>query len=165
MDGACGGEKLHGQCGVNMIRQATADDLGALVELSRQMHAESPRFRRLRFDADKMRATAAGLVASPHGFAWVVEADGMVIGGLLAMVCEHWCSSDKVAVDYGLYVKPGARGAGNDAVALAKQYAAWAREQGAVWPQAGITAGIGDAAAEKVYRYAGGQQVGTIWEL
>lgn len=148
-----------------MIRQATADDLGALVELSRQMHAESPRFRRLQFDAEKMRRTAAGLIESPQGFAWVAEVDGRIVGGMLAAVCEHWCSSDKIGLDYGLYVQPGARGAGNDAVALAKQYAAWAREQGAVWPQVGITAGIRDEAAAKVFTYAGGKQVGTIWEL
>jgi GNAT superfamily N-acetyltransferase len=148
-----------------MIREATHDDVVHLVRLSEMMHAESPRYSRLTFSPEKMAAMLHNLIDSPNGFVRVLELDGRIAGLMVAMVAEHWMSTDMVAVDFGVYVTHGVRGVGAGAVEMVARYRQWAKERGAVWPQIGVSAGVCDEAAERMYERAGARRVGSIWEL
>lgn len=123
------------------MRYATQADIPAIVALGEQMHAESPHYRGLTWDGQKVAETAANLLAIPHGFARVVESDGQIVGGMLALAVPHWCSRDLVACDLALYVAQNRRG-GLAAARLIGEYRAWAVGLGCKLVQLGVMTGI-----------------------
>lgn len=146
-----------------MIRPATHDDIERLVELGEQMHAES-RFAKLSFDHDKVRNLFAHLIESPDGLLIVADVDGLIIGGFAGYVVEHYFALTKVASDFGLFVAPEHRG-GMTAPRLMRAYVEWAKEQGAVMVQAGITTGVHVNETARLYQKLGFKQAGLLFEL
>jgi GNAT superfamily N-acetyltransferase len=146
-----------------MLRAATIDDLPALVELGAVMHAESPRYARLRFDAGRLAQTLTGLLSTPDGFLWVAEREGEIVGGLAAVVVQHWCSADRVAADLALFMTPDARGTLAPA-RLVNRYVAWARERGAVHVQFGVSTGVHPEQTAQLLERLGFARCGILLE-
>lgn len=147
-----------------MIRPATADDLPSLLALGERMHAESPRFSRLRFDADRLRSTLSSLIGSDSGFLWVAEnAAGNLTGGMAAVVVQHWASSDLVATDLALFMDPSARGS-LAPLRLLTRYRQWAAERGAKLIQVGVTTGVDTETTARLYEQLGFSRCGVILE-
>ena len=146
-----------------MIRPATHEDIPRLIELGEQMHVES-RFASLPFDRDKVRGLFAHLIESPDGLLLVAEIDGVPIGGFAGYVVEHYFARTKVASDFGLFIEPASRG-GMTAPRLLKAYIEWAKEQGAVMIQAGITTGVHVEQTTRLYEKLGFRNNGQIFEL
>lgn len=69
------------------IRAAVEADIPALVELGRAMHAESPRYSKLAYNAEKVAALAARIV--PSGGALVAENNGILVGMMVGFVVAH----------------------------------------------------------------------------
>ena len=65
-----------------MIRQATPDDIPALVTLGARMHAES-RFAVLAYNPEKAGRTLAHVLET--GFLWVATDDGRIVGGMAVL--------------------------------------------------------------------------------
>lgn len=149
---------------MSTLRDATIDDLTRLVELGRAMHAESPRFSKLRFSAPKLAEQLCGLIVSPSGFMKVVERDGVIIGGLAGAISEHWCSADKVAFDMALFVSPDKRG-GMAAAKLVDAFKTWAAGKGAVLTVLGISTGVKTEETAGLYRAIGLKQFGYLFEV
>lgn len=147
-----------------MIRPATTVDIPRMVALGRVMHGESPVFCRLAFDADKSAATIANVIASESGFAYVSEHDGVVIGGMLAMVTQHWFSPDLVACDLALFIDPEYRG-GMSAVRLVSAYADWAKGTGAALVQMGVMTGVSVDKTEALMHRLGWHRSGVVMEF
>ena len=145
-------------------RDATTADLPRLVELGRAMHAESPRFSKLRFSAPKLAEQLCGLIISPDGFLQVVERDGAIVGGLAGAISEHWCSPDKVAFDMALFINPDRRG-GMAAAKLVDAFKTWAAENGAVHITLGISTGVMVEETARLYRAIGLKQFGYLFEV
>ena len=112
------------------IRTATEADLPRLVEMARDMHAESPRYRHLDFSAEKTARAILTLLTHAEGVAVVAEKEGHIVGMLGGFVTEHFFGRDKVACDLGLYVVPDERGS-SLAPRLVRAFESWAREAGA----------------------------------
>jgi GNAT superfamily N-acetyltransferase len=146
-----------------MIRPATIDDLQPVLHLAAAMAAESPRFRRLPFSYVRMAETLRNTLATEDGFWWVAEHGGAITGVMAGFVSEHWMSEARLAFDLALYVSRDARG-GMDGRGLIRQFVAWAAARGAVWPQAGVTAGIDDEASVRLYESEGFKRCGYILE-
>lgn len=147
-----------------MIRDATEDDVPTLVELGRLMHAESPVFSRLTFDPERFSVTVRNTIQSPAGFAKVVETEGQVVGGMLAFVIPHFCSSDLVACDVGLFMHPDFRG-GTGAARLLTLYRAWADEHGAKIIQLGIMTGVQVQRTQAMCERMGWALSGVVMEV
>ena len=147
-----------------MIRPATLSDLPALLVLGEAMHAESPRFSRLRFDPARLEATLRHVCTSPDGFLWVgLDQRDEVVGGMAAMVVQHWCSTDLIATDLALFMKPAARGSTIPA-RLVRCYLGWARSQGAKLTQCGVTTGVDTENTARLYERLGMTRCGVILE-
>jgi GNAT superfamily N-acetyltransferase len=145
-----------------MMRDATPDDIGRMVELGARMHAESPVWSRLRFSADRLAASIR--FAIDRGFAKVLEDEsGKMIGGMLAAAVPHWFSEDAVACDMALFIEPEHRG-GMAAARLLNAYAQWARGTGAALVQFGITTGVHTEATQAMCERLGWRQVGALME-
>lgn len=103
------------------IRNATIDDVDALVELGEMMHAESPRYRALTYDPVKVAGIALHLIYDPAAQVLVAEQDGQLIGMLAGMIVEHFFGDDCYATDYVFFVRPEHRGSS----AAPRLYRAW----------------------------------------
>jgi GNAT superfamily N-acetyltransferase len=144
-----------------MIRDATADDVPALVELGRVMHAESARFSRLAFSEARLDATLR--IAIERHFARVIEVDGEVIGGMVALLTPHWFSDDLTACDLALFTHPRARGT-SAAARLLKEYAAWAKASGSMLTLFGVMSGVNVDQTVALCERIGWRRAGVVME-
>lgn len=150
--------------GKTTIRTATYDDLDVLMELTESMHAESPRYSRMAFSHQKMINLYVMLIDSAWGLVLIAERDGVIIGGVAAMVTEHWLSNDMIASEFGLFILPEHRG-GMTAARLARGYIEWAKEQGAKMIQFGISTGVHTDETAALYRAIGLKQFSIGFEV
>lgn len=137
-----------------MIRNATPADVPALVDLGALMAAESPRYRRYRFSAQKLTMLFERLIASEDGFLMMAERGERPIGVMAATVMEHWMSDDKIACDFGLFIDPAQRG-GMLAARFVCTYRQWARERGAIDTFLGISTGVHVEQTARFYKTLG----------
>jgi GNAT superfamily N-acetyltransferase len=145
-----------------MIRRATLDDLPALMRLGADMHAESPRFSRWRLNEGKLARLFERMLGDQDAFLWVAEHEGRVAGLLAAMIFDHWCVDQRMAMDFGLFMEPARRG-GLHAARLVKEYKAWAAEAGAHC-EMGATTGVAPEATDRFLRCMGLRPCGALYE-
>jgi GNAT superfamily N-acetyltransferase len=144
-----------------MIRFATDDDMGALLILAEQMHAESD-YRRYPFAIDKMARLFQGLMDGA-GVVLVAEQADRVVGVMAGYCEESWFTPAKVAGEYGVFVEPGARGAAL-AAGLVRAFCAWAKEQGADLIQVGVTTGVTTDRTAQLYEKLRFRRTGIVFE-
>lgn len=146
-----------------MIRRATPGDIETLTEFGGELWQESPRFRRMTFNPDKVRAMLSSLIDSPRGLVIVDELDGAVSGAMVAAASEHWAANDLVAFDLALFVRQDKRG-GMVAADLLRAYAAWCVQIGAAQGNAGISTQIHPEQSARLYRAVGFAEVGPVFD-
>jgi len=144
-----------------MIRSATYDDMGALLLLAEQMHAESD-YRRYPFAIDKM-ARLFGALIDGQGCVLVAEHAGQLVGVMAGFCEESWFTPAKVAGEYGVYVTPDSRGAAH-AAALVRAFCDWAEGQGADLIQVGVTTGVTTERTAALYERLGFRRTGIVFE-
>jgi GNAT superfamily N-acetyltransferase len=147
------------------IRHATADDVDALVALGQRMQAESPRFAKLAYNAQKVGTLLAGLIDGQHGFVLVAEDDqGQAVGGFVGFMMAHWASDDLMAQELAVFVRPDKRG-GLMAARMVRMFAAWAKERGCKQTVLGISTGVRVEETAQLYRALGLKQFGYCFEV
>ena len=146
-----------------MIRPAVKADLPKIVELGKAMHEEAERLRVMKFVPAKVYVTISGLIDSPDGLVLLVEEDFELVGGIAAMVKPHWFSTDLMAYDLALFVRPDRRGS-VAAARLLKAYKDWAKEKGAVITQFGISTGVHLEATSALVERLGFQPSGLLFD-
>lgn len=131
-----------------MIRDATKDDVAAMVALLLEFHgALAPGFAP---DEEHLGKTVFGLVWSFNGFARVID-DGRLVGLLIGQAAQSPWGRFRVATELAWWVTPDARPC-REAVALIRQFEAWARGQGCRY--CALSSG-GDANVERLYARLG----------
>lgn len=124
------------------IRKAEIADVPALLVMCASMHQESPRYRRMAFSEQKVSGLVEQLIAGRlPGGVLVAEAGGQLVGVLAFVVTEHFFTTDKIAADLGVYVKPEHRGTPAFA-RLVRAFEQAAGEQGVVEKTLGVSTGI-----------------------
>lgn len=141
-----------------MIRRATALDVDELVYLAKRMHAESI-YSSVTFSPDRMAESALACINSPHGIALIADG-GFVLGG----VVQPCYSLEWEAFEFGVYVEPDRRGSTLGARLIAA-YVQRARELGAMRVTAGVTAGIANASAVRLYERMGFARIGDNFRM
>lgn len=110
-------------------RRALPQDLGQLMGLAREMHAETS-FRTLSFDAPKAATEVMDCVLNPNMFVCVAEKDDRILGMIAAYLAKPFFSDDLVVYDHIWYVGKEGRN-GLVGPRLLKHVAEWARLAGA----------------------------------
>lgn len=147
---------------VNTLRQATHGDLTAIIELAREMHDESPRFRRYAFLGYRLRTTLeAALNMGERGCLIVVERDGRIIGAFAGVAVDHFACDVLQACDLGLFVAQDARG-GTTAARLVRAYLGWAAGIKAE-PTISINTGVAVERTGQLLAALGAKQSGISW--
>lgn len=142
-------------------------DIPAVVAMGRAMHAESPRYARLSFSAEKVEALlrrmiGGTLVTEPPGGAFVAERKGVLVGMIGGYLTEPFFSEDKIASDYALYITPAERRKGGIAAGLIRAFERWAIDSGAVDIMPGVSTMIDAEATTKLYRKLGYEPYGNL---
>jgi len=146
------------------IRDATPQDIDAMVALGAVMHAESPRFRGHEYAPEKVRKLLESLIGSPRGFAMVADHGGVIEGGMVGAATEHWGCNALVAFDVGLFVLPDRRG-GVAAARLAKEFREWCRRLNVAQATAGITTMVHPEMTAALYRAIGFKEIGPVFDV
>lgn len=135
-----------------------------MLSLGEAMHAESPRFRALPWDADKVRRLIAHLIESDDGLAIVAEQGGAVIGGFMGMAFDHWCTDARASTDLALFVHPEHRG-GLTGARLLRVYARWAKGRGVADAllMCGVTTGVNLASSTRLVELCGFEHDGHLF--
>ena len=128
------------------IRRARPEDIEALIEMGRALHAESPNYEDEPFEPEVLRAWLherlhAGTLLTDNSAVFVAEQGGSIVGVLVAIVVPRWFNRSSIAAELTLYVAPAHRG-GRTLPKLARAFEAWARKQGAVSATLGVSTGI-----------------------
>lgn len=149
-----------------MIRPATHDDIDVIIALGRKMHAESPRYSRLSFCPDKLRATLNQLLSIDDGIVLLYERGGQVIGGFMGFITTHWFSHELIANDLALFLDPNHRG-GMAAVRLVKRYIEITKARGVdpEFIQIGISTGVHLEETEQLFSLIGLHKFGSLWRI
>lgn len=144
-------------------RAATIYDIDKMIELGEQMHAES-RFASMPYDKTKLRSYGYLALDKPDEWGvFIAEDDRGEVHAMIAVYVSPFYFTDERTHtnDFFLYVSKGRRG-GLAAARCVKAVEAWAAEVGVDEIQFGITAGIDDNAAERLYRGLGYNTTGRI---
>lgn len=143
-----------------MIRVATLADVPQLIELGQLMHAESPRYSRLPFSAEKVADLLTVLINSADGLVLVYARGSKILGVAVAAVDSPWFSEGKLADEIVVYVVKEKRGSAI-APSLITGLDAWAEAKGVPWLQAGTTTGVDPERTGKLYEHMGFKAVGV----
>lgn len=135
------------------IRIATTEDLPRMLDLGELMHAESPRWSRLKWNRDKAGQYLQKLIDGA-GIIYLAERDGVVLGGIAGTLTAHWASDDLLADEVVFFLAPAARG-NMLAARLVCALRSWAELRGAKWLQAGTSTGVEPERTAQLYESMG----------
>lgn len=112
------------------MRQATHDDIEALIELGRPFLAAHPALASVVVTDEQLHGVLTNIME--HGVIIVAESiDGSLIGALAGIVAPMWCAPDiKCAAELAWWMKPGHR-TGMTAVRMVRDFEKWAKQQNA----------------------------------
>lgn len=144
-----------------MIRLATPLDLLALNELAQEYAKEVGEHSDLDYDVDKAMQMASYSLHSHDFLLLVYVRGGEIVGFIWACAGPFmlW-SSDIVAMDNILYVKPEHRGS-LAGVSLIRAYLKWAKAAGAKEARISCGSGIHEERTNALYERLGFQRVGA----
>jgi GNAT superfamily N-acetyltransferase len=114
------------------VRRATPADFPALIAMGRALHDESPRYRDMPFNPDKLLALAGRLQGSllyADAVILVATAGGEPVGMTVGVVAERFFNDERYVTDLTVYVKPEHRG-GSAFLRMIRALEAWAADQG-----------------------------------
>lgn len=88
-----------------MIRHIELNDVPALCDLAKIMHAEG-RYNVIPFQEHKFLSIIENNIKNGSFVGFVAEKDGNIVGAVAGYVCEYFFSYNKILCDYGVFVLP-----------------------------------------------------------
>ncbi len=147
-----------------MIRDIQEQDIPELVQIGYDMAKESE-YSTDGYDFDKVEDLFDRVVEQPRFYGVVsVGQSGDIRGMFVGVLNEHFFSTNTIATDLFLYVKPDYRGS-RDGYALIKGYLDWCQEVQADVVKMGITTGINEEKTGELYKKLGFCYSGSIYKL
>lgn len=144
------------------IRSIQREDFEPLLLFCDLMHRESPAYRDMPMDPEKLQQLGEMMVTQPERLCGLVAIhEGRLIGMLAGFVTESFFGPDCLASDLAVFV-PNDRRGGVAAAALIGRFEAWARERGAQAVQLGITTGVHQERTAALYRRLGFEPFGIV---
>lgn len=138
------------------IREATVEDIPALVEMGKRFRAETRYVGIVEENAEQMAETARRLIESPSGVVFVACDASIPIGMIGMMAYPDHISGARVAGEVFWWMEPEARGHGLRLLRAAEK---WAKEQCA----SSIQMVAPDERVEYLYRRLGYSRIETSY--
>jgi N-acetylglutamate synthase-like GNAT family acetyltransferase len=112
-----------------MVRQATEQDIDAIVEMMLRFRSGTKYSHVLPMHRDDARSAILQLASV--GRIWVAEIDGHVCGFMAAAIVSSWISaSSRIALEHAWWMQPEVRGR-PEGIRMLLEFERWAKEQGA----------------------------------
>jgi N-acetylglutamate synthase-like GNAT family acetyltransferase len=146
-----------------LIRPATVADIPVLVDLGQTMHKESI-FAPYNYDTEKVSELINSLITTRFGIALVAEEAGVIVGGFIGVVCEHYFGRDLQSQDLALFIAPEYR-QGTTGLKLIKAYIVAAREKGAKQVMLANSTGYQPERVAKLFESLGFVRRGFVFEM
>lgn len=149
-----------------LIRNATVQDIPALIERGYAIHAETD-LSVLSYDPEKLRDTLKQLIESQKGthcFFVAEDPDGRLIGGFIGCVEEYFFSRNRVAHSILLYVDPKWRGS-PAAVKFIHAFRRWALNRNAVEMCIGVATGVTIGRTDRFLKRLGFKMTGGNYAM
>jgi GNAT superfamily N-acetyltransferase len=144
------------------LRLANKDDIPAMVELGRGVHAES-RFAALPYDAVKLARALEGLLdrqaRGTHCFLLVENREGRVIGGFIGGLESYFFTSARSANSILIWVAPEYRGSAA-ALRMISAFREWAKKNGATEACILVASGVAIGRTDRFLQRLGFKQTG-----
>ena len=142
------------------IRDFTKADLPYLIDLGKQMHAESS-YSHLDFDEDKVTDMGDIWLMNPEiYFCKIAEnLDKEIFGMYVGLISSYYFGKDLVANDLLMFVAPDKRG-GIAAAKLIKEFEQWAKANGAAEVRPASSTGVKTEETMRLYEALGYKTVG-----
>lgn len=142
------------------LRPARQDDIPAIITLCADAHKESPRYRLMTFDADKIDATLRGLIGTtatgPSGFVNVIVKGEDHVAVMVGVMQDQLFGPDLTAREVFLYVAPEHRKSlARYNMRLIAAFERWGAANGAVEFVCGSSTGVATKAAQRMYEFMG----------
>lgn len=148
------------------IRFATQEDIPALVEVGRRIHAET-RFKQFAFRPDRVAENLAAVIKDTRGvhcFLVAEDSAGLAVGGLLGSIERHLFSDQFVATLIDLVVLPDKRMSGAG-LRLMLAFRQWAENRGAGEVNAGVSSGVALERMDRFFRRLGFRFIGGNYSM
>ena len=139
-------------------RHADLRDVPRIMKILHAMHGQS-RYAKWPINDEKLEALVCTLIGNRDGVCLLAVDGDLIVGVMMGLVTEFFFSRERVVTELLIYVLPSHRGTWA-ALRLGHQFIKWAKNTDAVEIQAGITAGIDDASAERFYMVLGFSDMG-----
>jgi GNAT superfamily N-acetyltransferase len=143
-----------------MLRDLTTDDLPALLQHARTIHAEGV-YAAYPMDENRVAYIMQAVIEAPNAFTKAYEIGGEVAGFFLGEVIQDLWIDVQVAVDHLFYVRPESRSS-RAGVMLIRAFEEWAAESGADVIRPVVYAGLDNAAVSGVLTRMGYETSGTV---
>lgn len=131
-----------------LIREVVAADLYGVVDLIKEMHAESV-YNWLSFNPKKIIGVVENCLQRKDHVLYVAEGAGKIVGVMGGYTSTYIFCDEPIVFDLGLYVQSSTRGS-RAGVLLIKRVLEWAKQQGAREIVCGVTA-LPPEQRERVY--------------
>lgn len=138
-----------------------AAEISAVIELAAKFHQGST-YNNLPFSKEKIEKLLHTFADKPNAYIRIAETNGVIEGGMICMAFSPPWSDALVAQDIGLYVTPSRRGSRIAAMILEDMHK-WAQGIGVKELWLGVTSGIADEAAGRLYEHFGFKIQGTLY--
>ena len=159
-------DRQPGSAVMDVRRPLNMEDVEQMVRLGALMAAEG-NYADIPYSPDKLKLLGSYIVNTDVDeqvyFARGVWIDGLLVAQMVGFVSEYWFSYQKIIQDNALYVHPDYR-KGTAAMRLVKEFIKWANKVDAVEICCGITVGVNNDTAAKLYERLGFQRVGYIYK-
>ena len=110
-----------------MIREATREDIPALLECAKNFHAECPDMYSC--DWSRVAEMLSACICSDDRCVFVIDVDGKAVGGIVGMLSLLWTSGELVASELAWFTNKEYRGLGG--MKLLRAFEDWAESKDA----------------------------------
>jgi len=108
-----------------MIREATREDIPALLECAKNFHAECPDM--CSYDWSRVEEMLLACIRSDDRCVFVIDVDGKAVGGIVGMLSLLWTSGELAASELAWFTNKEYRGLGG--LKLLRAFEDWAESQ------------------------------------
>ncbi|WEI17395.1 GNAT family N-acetyltransferase [Acinetobacter proteolyticus] len=145
-----------------LVREATLNDLDALVDFGERIVKEAPNFNQ--FDSTSTRSFLGELIISNKSVFLATNSNQRPIGTMVSTIGIEWFSGKKVAYELCLYVLPEYRKTKAGAE-LINHFKSWAQSKEVDAIHAGTTTGISSIEVYKLYESQGFTHTGFCFAM
>ena len=150
-----------------IIRAATNEDIGKMVELGAKVYAES-RLTHLDYNKDKIKQGLESLISlhtkGTHLCLLVENSERCIVGTFLGSLEEYFFTTDKSANSILIWVEPDSRGS-SIAMKLIDVFKQWAIKKGAKEINMVVSSGVRIGSTDRFFRRLGFVQSGGNYAM